>query len=153
MVKDNLISQITGNKFPKLINYYHEDIYNNIMKIDSQIPKNSSPDVAILGFGNDGHTASLFPGHPEIFQNNNTRLIIIKNISEQFHRISLTFEFLMKSKQIIFLISGNDKRRALKDALYGKYQPMLYPAQYIFRKYKKQITIFCDRSVYPDSLN
>lgn len=155
MVKNNLIDKIAGDTIPALIEYSfkEENREEDIDRMNMVIGKYNIPEIAILGFGSDGHTASLFPDHPEIFDRGQGKCIILKNNNEHFYRVSLSFEFLLQSKQIIFMISGNDKRRALKDALYGKYQPMIYPAQYIFRNYKKQITIFCDRSVYPDSFN
>ena len=50
----------------------------------------------------------------------------------------------MKSKKIIFLVSGKDKAEALKECLVGDYNPIQYPAQFIFRNYKNTIYILCD---------
>ena len=72
----------------------------------------------------------------------------IKNYFENFNRISLTLDFIKKSENIIFIISGSKKAIALKECLFGKYQPDLYPAQYIFKNYQKRIIILCDRPSY-----
>jgi 6-phosphogluconolactonase len=77
------------------------------------ILKDKGIDVMLMGIGNDGHTASLFPGYTLL--NETKRLVKEEFIKEKKqYRISCTLPFINKSKQILFLISGKDKAQAFK---------------------------------------
>jgi 6-phosphogluconolactonase len=71
-------------------------------------------DVMLLGLGDDGHTASLFPGTPAIQEH--TRLVTI-GAGKGLERISLTAPVLSAARQVIFLVSGAAKRQALQRLL------------------------------------
>jgi len=123
-------------------------IQNNLNVVQSIIEnklKSLTPKLAVLGLGTDGHTASLFPGNPEIFNENDDILIKTKNESEDFDRISLTFDYLMKAEEILFLVNGKEKAEALRECLEGKFNPVQYPAQFIFKNYNNDIHVLCDQ--------
>jgi 6-phosphogluconolactonase len=72
-------------------------------------------DVTLLGMGNDGHTASLFPGHPLLHEK--SRLVGAVNEpqgSPQVPRITMTVTALSRSHSVLFLISGARKRKILE---------------------------------------
>ena len=87
----------------------------------------SSPwDVTILGMGGDGHTASIFPncdGIEQVLDANSDELVqtIIANRSEvtgdNLERITLSLAGLLKSRQLILLITGDAKRTVYQQAL------------------------------------
>jgi 6-phosphogluconolactonase len=83
--------------------------------IDYQaIVKQALPfDLVLLGMGEDGHTASLFPGH----QHNQDQLVhAVSNAPKPpSDRVSLSAKALSSSAQVIFLISANNKQQALED--------------------------------------
>jgi 6-phosphogluconolactonase len=116
-----------------------------LKKTSKEILKFGKPDLAILGLGNDGHTASLFPRKVELNISNNN-LLLIKKDDEPFHRISLTFRCLEMAQEIIFILTGEDKGKVLNRCLYGPYNPDKYPAQYLFRTFKNKIAVYCDKS-------
>ena len=95
-------------------------------------------DLTLLGLGDDGHTASLFP-----YQNNNTDDLVIFNEGKGLKRISLTPKVLSASKNIIFLVSGAAKQLALKRLLDKNESQERTPSKLI--KSSNQISIFCDQ--------
>ncbi len=76
-------------------------------------------DLIMLGIGEDGHTASLFPGTSSLTENE--RLAIAVDLNKlKNKRISLTLPVINNAKNIIFLISGHNKAKALREILEGK---------------------------------
>jgi 6-phosphogluconolactonase len=114
--------------------------------IIEKILKSLTPELTVLGLGADGHKASLFPGHSRIFYENDAILINTNNDWEEFDRISLTFNYLMKTDKIVFLVNGKEKARALKECLDGNFNPVEYPSQFIFQNYLNDIHVVCDQS-------
>ena len=74
------------------------------------LDKNKSFDLVILGLGDDGHIASLFPNH----QWENTKQVISVSNSPKApsDRISLTLSRLSNTEEVLFLISGKNKAHA-----------------------------------------
>ena len=69
-------------------------------------------DVTLLGLGQDGHTASLFPGTPVLGERNRWVAAVVGAASEP--RITLTYPALESSRYAAFVISGAEKRSALR---------------------------------------
>ncbi|EKE76626.1 6-phosphogluconolactonase [Gallaecimonas xiamenensis] len=78
-------------------------------------------DVVILGMGNDGHTASLFPDCPHLQEGLQTqaRLIAAHPASQPLARISMSLSALLNSRQIYLHLEGQDKADTLAKALAG----------------------------------
>jgi 6-phosphogluconolactonase len=78
-------------------------------------------DVVVLGMGNDGHTASLFPGAPELAaamaQHNCSKLAVITPPQQAQARITLTRSAIAGARHCILHIQGDDKLTALNKAL------------------------------------
>ena len=142
MVDEALMMKIDRNEKPVLLKYNRN---GNQTEVET-ILKNQSPNIAILGLGHDGHTASLFSGNSEILNENGKNCLRVKNSWEDYDRVSLSFSYLMKSDRIIFMVSGDKKAEALKECVAGDYNPIQFPAQYIFHNFQKSIHIFCDKS-------
>lgn len=91
--------------------------------------KKTSFDWLLLGTGNDGHTASLFPHTPVLIENRR----LIKQVwveEKQAWRITFTYPLINKAKQIIFLVSGKEKARVV-NAVFSKPVKRVFPVQYI----------------------
>ena len=74
-------------------------------------------DVMLLGIGEDGHTASLFPGHPALQETRRWVVAVIGAKSEA--RITLTYPALDSSREAAFLAAGAGKRDAVARARAG----------------------------------
>jgi 6-phosphogluconolactonase len=75
-------------------------------------------DVALLGLGEDGHTASLFPDGPEL--NERERLCIpVHGTKPPFDRITLTLPMLQAARQTLVLAEGAGKTWAISQLLAG----------------------------------
>ena len=87
-------------------------------------------DVTILGLGDDGHTASLFPGAAAVREQTRwTEAYYVGHLAAW--RITLTPALLNRSAHVRFLVAGEAKRDTLQRVIYGTYQPDRYPAQVI----------------------
>lgn len=73
-------------------------------------------DLVLLGLGEDGHTASLFPGHEWGTTPNTPSAIAVHDAPKPPpDRVSLSAHRLSAAHQILFQISGESKRQAVKD--------------------------------------
>lgn len=87
-------------------------------------------DLALLGLGEDGHTASLFPGSPVLDEQ--SRLVsAVSPSGQELHRVTVTVPVLNDASVVAFLVSGSAKAAALKAVLEGAREPRRLPAQLI----------------------
>jgi len=73
-------------------------------------------DCVLLGMGEDGHTASLFPGSPALYESQR-RVVAAPGAAPYPERMTLTIPSLVRSDQIMALITGGSKRRVLGEVL------------------------------------
>ena len=87
-------------------------------------------DLILLGMGDNGHTASLFP-HTNILHD--TGALVKEVFVEEVNmwRISFTAPLINHAAHILFLVAGKEKEHMLKTVLDGPYRPDDYPAQLI----------------------
>ncbi len=90
--------------------------------LERTLPKNESGvpvfDVALLGLGPDGHTASLFPGTAALDE---TRRFVVRNAVPQLdtERITLTYPVLNAARHRWFLLRGADRRTIFAETQAG----------------------------------
>lgn len=87
-------------------------------------------DLILLGMGDDGHTASLFPG-TEVLDENKKIVAGYYLTPQSMYRITLTSPIINSAKQICFLTFGANKAKALYEVLEGERNPVQYPSQLI----------------------
>jgi 6-phosphogluconolactonase len=87
-------------------------------------------DLALLGMGEDGHTASLFPGTAALHEQ--TRWVVAHCAYKLgMWRVTLTPVVLNAAAHVTFVLSGVGKAERLREVLAGPYQPDVVPAQIV----------------------
>lgn len=87
-------------------------------------------DLILLGMGEDGHTASLFPGSPPEVDKA-TLAVHGQYQNRPAWRVTLTPKVINTARTILFLVSGSAKANVLAEVLYGEQRPEALPAQRI----------------------
>lgn len=87
-------------------------------------------DLVYLGMGEDGHTASLFPGSP--VQVIEPVFAVTANYQNRpANRVTLTQVVFNQARVVVFMASGEKKAETLAEVLSDRYNPAQYPAQRI----------------------
>jgi 6-phosphogluconolactonase len=86
------------------------------------------PDITLLGMGDDGHTASLFPHTPPITE---THHRCVAHYVEKSTRITLTPPFFNRSAQVLLLVTGASKAARVAEIMNGPKDPQRLPIQVI----------------------
>jgi 6-phosphogluconolactonase len=106
--------------------------YEQALRASFKIGEGQFPrfDLVLLGMGNEGHTASLFPGTKALHE---TKRLVVRNWVGKLYtnRITLTAPAINNAARVMFMITGTDKALALKGVLEGPYEPDQLPAQMI----------------------
>jgi 6-phosphogluconolactonase len=87
-------------------------------------------DLVLLGMGPDGHTASLFPDTPVLYERSRIAAAVWV-VSMQTWRVTLTPPVLNRARHVLFLVSGAEKAATLHAVLEGPPEPDRLPAQLI----------------------
>jgi 6-phosphogluconolactonase len=124
--------------------------YERIIRDDFEIGEDTVPqfDLILLGMGDEGHTASLFP-HAEVLHEDE-KLVAATYVEKlSANRITLTPITLNAAREVIIMLGGAGKAEALKEVLEGDYNPDEYPAQ-ILRNSLGHVTFLVDEDAASD---
>jgi 6-phosphogluconolactonase len=105
-------------------------IKDSVGRMDKILAARPSPkfDLVILGIGEDGHTASLFP-NTDILNNTSAYAVHTTTDEHKVHnRLSLTFKSLLSSEKIMVLLKGREKLRVLRALQFSKWSVYDLPA-------------------------
>lgn len=98
-------------------------------------------DIALLGVGDDGHIASLFPGTAALGELN--RLFVSNWVPQQnTHRLTMTFPLLNHSRHVWFMVTGNSKAGILR-SIFQPAAEIVYPCQRV-RPLNGEVTWWLD---------
>ncbi len=87
-------------------------------------------DLILLGIGDNGHTASLFPGTAALREKE--RWVVAQYVEVMTTwRVTFTAPLINAARQVAFLVEGAGKAQTLWNVLKGPYQPDVWPSQLI----------------------
>lgn len=101
-------------------------------------------DLVLLGLGEDGHTASLFPGQPAVHETTH-RVLAVLDPAGTLWRVTLTPPILNAARHVTFVVAGASKATRLRQVLEGPFTPALLPAQAI-RPAQERLTWMVDEA-------
>ena len=118
---------------------------DNILNCVDRANQTTRPvNLAILGMGDDGHTASLFPGAPQLAdalsREQTNRYVRITPPAAPHERISMTLAALLHAEQLILTISGPHKRQIYEQAA-QKRTPTL-PVSYLIMQSAAPLDVY-----------
>jgi len=97
-------------------------------------------DLILLGMGEDGHVASLFPGESEAVMSDSAVYRPVVAIKPPPHRVTLSYSAIAAAHQVWVLASGEGKTEALRESLFPEGRT---PLARVLRL-RKNTTIFTD---------
>jgi 6-phosphogluconolactonase len=105
--------------------------YAHELAIDFGLPPEGPPprfDLILLGLGDDGHTASLFPAAEALGETGWVTWSPPGTLPPPVDRVTFTFPTINAARHVLFLVAGDAKAAALRDVLEGDYLPAARPA-------------------------
>lgn len=122
LVKENLLQNLAAKANFVELKTDHADANEGIAQAEANLATMVQPfDALILGMGEDGHTASLFPCSEQVLDGLNMdsgrTCIAVQPTTAPHQRISLTLPALLNSRNIFIHLTGEAKKSVLTDAL------------------------------------
>jgi len=137
MTADHLISKIdipAANIFRVLgENDPAEEAIRYGKVLDQELPKaNEIPqfDLVMLGMGDDGHTASIFPDSIQLWDSSHNCEVATNPDSGQ-KRITITGKIINNAKRVTFLVTGASKAEKLREIVKQEGNSRIYPASLV----------------------
>ena len=122
------VHRMEGELDPEEAANRYETVLRNSMKLEGA--ESPAFDLLLLGMGDDGHTASLFP-HTAALEEIG-RLVVANHVPQKdTWRITLTFPVINQARQVCFLIEGGAKAGVLAEVLTGPRDAERLPSQLI----------------------
>ena len=94
---------------------YHQELKAYFRPAEGSCPRF---DLIFLGIGDDGHTASLFPGN-RLVDAEKKWVLAVKGGHPDVFRLTLNYLLLNRARQVVFLASGRKKRGVVQRVLQG----------------------------------
>ena len=111
----------------------YEDELKHAFDLEESTPPGHEPalprfDLILLGIGEDGHTASLFPHSPALAERK--RLVVANPVPKLgMKRITFTLPVINNAERVWFMVTGGSKAQILRDVIEGPFRPDDLPSQ------------------------
>jgi 6-phosphogluconolactonase len=134
------VHRMEGELDPQAAAARYEAVIREEFKLgEGEIP---SFDLVLLGMGDDGHTASLFPHTTALHEMK--RLVVANHVPQkETWRITLTSPVINSGREVAFLIEGAGKAQVVRDVFLGAYDPETKPSQLV-RPESGRLTVMLD---------
>lgn len=134
------IVRIEGELDPEEAAARYESALRNRFRLEgAELPRF---DLVLLGLGDNGHTASLFP-HSDALDSMMRLAVAVHVEAKNPWRVTLTWPVINHASQVVFQIQGSAKAQVLRNVMLGPYQPDVLPAQLI-RPENGELTLLLD---------
>ncbi len=121
--KENIF-RVNGELQPEEACANYEEVLQSNLPLVNGVPQF---DIMLLGMGDDGHTASVFPYQIDLWDQQ-TNCVLAAHPESGQKRISLTGRVINQAKEIYFLVTGSSKAEKLDEILHQKDDYKKYPA-------------------------
>jgi 6-phosphogluconolactonase len=139
--EENVV-RIEGELDPEEAAARYESALRNRFRLEgAELPRF---ELILLGLGDNGHTASLFP-HSSALQEMMRLAVAVEVEAKNPWRVTLTWPVINHADTVLFLIQGNSKADVVRQVLLGPYQPEILPAQLI-RPESGELSLLLDRA-------
>ncbi len=102
-------------------------------------------DLALMGLGPDGHTASLFPGKPALQERDHLVAAVPEpGLDPRVPRVTMTFKAFDLAERVVFLVAGEDKAEAMVRA-FGEPPDLDAPSAHV-RPLSGNLVVLADRA-------
>lgn len=141
-IPTNNIFRIHGENEPDEEAVWYSNVLNAELAKANKIPEF---DLVILGLGDDGHTASIFPYQIDLW-NSMSNCVVAAHPESGMKRISITGRIINNAKHVVILSTGEGKAKRVKEIIKTREQFInVYPAAKIAPK-SKQLHWFLDEA-------
>ncbi len=111
VLPDSIYAPQTENVKPEVAAKRYGELICDVFQTD--LPKF---DLILLGMGPDGHTASLFPGHPEVEHPSDALVqAVFDSPKPPPTRLTFTYRLINLARQVVFLVGGESKADAIAE--------------------------------------
>ena len=142
-IPGNQIHRIRGEDDPEQAAVDYERALRSLLRGHPERSEGSL-DLVLLGLGEDGHTASLFPGQPAVHETERWVLAVPSPAGDMW-RVTLTPAVLNLARNVTFIVSGAAKSFRLAQVFERPVDSDLLPAQAI-RPLQGRLTWMVDRA-------
>lgn len=126
-IPETNIHRVQGEDNPQEEAVRYGDLLNEMLPKSNQLPQF---DLVILGMGDDGHTASIFPHEIDLWQSEKYCEVAIHPDSGQ-RRVTITGNVINEAKTVAFLVTGENKADKLDEILNKQGSFETYPASLV----------------------
>lgn len=100
--------------------------------LDFTVKRNRLPffDIILLGMGEDGHTASIFPGYEHLFLTDKICAVVVHPSTGQ-KRITITGLVINNAASVFFLVTGKNKATIVNNILRDHNDKKQFPASFV----------------------
>ena len=123
-IPDANIFRIKGEDDPATEARQYAELVSSMVPEYKGIPQF---DLMLLGLGDDGHTASIFPDRPDLFTSGQLYEVAVRPGTKQ-KRITATGRLINNSSKIYYIVTGKGKASIVSEIIGGKSGSLIYPA-------------------------